>query len=378
MAQKQANEKLHAACDECRTRKLKCSGDIPKCVRCKREKIECVYSPQKQMGRPRKRRRDGEADEPVELAAEEQIKSMTILNDFSDIPIFSDIGLISPPHLHDANSSNSTTADITPTHHDLGLPDTFGVSPISNLNFSLEPPIDPSLWDLQPVTQPNEVDGTTSDQSNMGPCTCLSIMYLTLTDLQSVQSFSFPQVVIPLRKAMSNLSDLIHCPQCPKEMFSAIQNVQSIVALFKAIVERFNKVLREVDAEAERLQQNGQKKPYRIGDNNPALFHLHTGTLDCPMGFNIELEARDWKRIVKTALRTEINGGGSNPRPLIDLLKEIEVRQERWHNDKEFLTEERGHMFAGGTQECKTPGLKTCEALGAEHIRRAINNLNFE
>lgn len=203
-------------------------------------------------------------------------------------------------------------------------------------------------------------------------------MYLTLTDLQSVPSFAFPQVVIPLRKAMSNLSDLIHCPQCPKEMFTAIQNIHSAVAIFKALVERFNKVLIELDAEAERLQQTGQKKPYRVGDNNPALHHLHTGTLDCPMGFNIDLEAKDWKRIVKTALKTEIHGGGSNPRPLMDLLKEIEARQERWHNDKEFWSEERIHMFGGTRLECKDRSTKPCEALGADHIRRAINRLNFD
>ncbi|KAJ4367381.1 hypothetical protein N0V83_006963 [Neocucurbitaria cava] len=325
------------------------------------------------MGRPRKRRRDGEADEPAELPAEEQPEPTTILDGFPEISNFTDLGLISAPHLHDINHSNGTTINPTLSQHDLGLGDAFEISPLSNLDFSMDPPIDPSLWDLQPVPQPNAVDGT-----NMGPCTCLSVMYLTLTDLQSVPSFAFPQVIIPLRKAMSNLSDLIHCPQCPKEMFTAIQNIQSAVALFKALVERFNKVLIELDAEAERLQQTGQKKAYRVGDNNPALHHLHTGTLDCPMGFNIDLEAKDWTRIVKTALKTEIHGGGSNPRPLMDLLKEIEARQERWHNDKEFWSEERIHMFGGTRLECKDKDTKPCEALGADHIRRAINRLNFD
>ncbi|KAK7561882.1 hypothetical protein IWX49DRAFT_37981 [Phyllosticta citricarpa] len=54
----QPDVKRHAACDECRNRKLKCSGDKPRCGRCVRENITCIYSPQKQMGRPRKRRRD--------------------------------------------------------------------------------------------------------------------------------------------------------------------------------------------------------------------------------------------------------------------------------------------------------------------------------
>lgn len=330
------------------------------------------------MGRPRKRRREGEADEPAEQTTEIQINHPLTLDDLPALSDFSDFGLTSPPQLHDSNSSNVSTVNgtVTPLHHDLGLLNGFATSPTSNLGFSLDGSIDPSLWDLQPVSQPTQVEEPMSMHSNMGPCTCLSIVYLTLTELQSVTSFSFPQIVIPLRKAMSALSELIHCPQCPKEAFSAIQNIQSIGALFKAIVERFNKVLLETDSEAARLEQTGQKKPYRIGDNNPALLHLHTGTPDCPMGFNIELEARDWKRIVKTALRTEIHGGGSNPRPLTVLMNETEERQKRWHSDKEFWSGEKMHVFGGGKHECDQT--KNCEALGAEHIRRAIDCMNWD
>jgi hypothetical protein len=235
----------------------------------------------------------------------------------------------------------------------------------------LGPPIDPSLWDLQA----NNFDDALSEQPHTGPCSCLTTTYLTLSELQSVPSFSFPQVIVPLRKAMSAISDLIHCDLCPKEPFTAIQNVQSIVSLFKAVVERFNKVLIGVDNEASELESTGRKKPYRIGDNNPALFHLHTGTLDCPMGFNIELEAKDWRRIVKTALKTEVYGGGSNPRPLLDLVKESEGRQDRWHENKLLWTDEMKRLH-GREHECgKTQG---CEALGARHTRRTIDNLRWD
>jgi hypothetical protein len=174
---------------------------------------------------------------------------------------------------------------------------------------------------------------------------------------------------------MAALSDLIHCDQCPKESYSAIQNVQSVVSVIKAIVERFNKVLIEVDREAIRLEETHQKKPYRIGDNSQALRHLHTGTLDCPMGFNIEIEGKDWKKLVKTALKTEVYGGGSNPRPLLDLLKEIETRQESWHNNRHSWSDEMKQLHAG-RHECDSS--TACEALGAQHIRRAIGNLRWE
>ncbi|RMZ07637.1 hypothetical protein D0862_04214 [Hortaea werneckii] len=62
----QPHPKLRAACDECRLKKLKCTGEQPACSRCVREGIQCIYSPQKQMGRPKKRQRVGAAEEEGE------------------------------------------------------------------------------------------------------------------------------------------------------------------------------------------------------------------------------------------------------------------------------------------------------------------------
>ncbi|KAK3185315.1 hypothetical protein K4F52_006015 [Lecanicillium sp. MT-2017a] len=56
-----ANVPKHRACDECRARKLACSKEPDGCSRCKKEGIPCYYSPQKPMGRPRKRRHTDEA-----------------------------------------------------------------------------------------------------------------------------------------------------------------------------------------------------------------------------------------------------------------------------------------------------------------------------
>lgn len=175
---------------------------------------------------------------------------------------------------------------------------------------------------------------------------------------------------------MAAVTSLTHCPVCPLDPFSAIQNVSSLVSLFKAITERFSKVLQEVDLEAIRLASSGEKKPFRMGDNNPALAHLHTGTLDCPMGFNIELEPDVWKKLVKAALRTEVFGGGSNPAPLQGLIREAEERQKRWHSD-ESLGGEARRLW--GKERCANEGDKNvCQSLGSEHIRRAIGMLDWE
>ncbi|CAN9456838.1 unnamed protein product [Alternaria alternata] len=197
-----------------------------------------------------------------------------------------------------------------------------------------------------------------------------------LQDVQSSDGSAGNEIITPQHHDLS-LQDQFQVPSgCnDAESYSAIQNVQSIVSVMKAVVERFNKVLIEVDREALRLEETGQKKPYRIGDNNPALQHLHTGTLDCPMGFNIEIEGKDWKKLVKTALKTEVYGGGSNPRPLLDLVKESEARQESWHTKNHSWSDEMKQLHAG-RPECDNSG--ACEALGAQHIRRAINNLRWD
>lgn len=92
------------------------------------------------------------------------------------------------------------------------------------------------------------------------------------------------------------------------------------------------------------------------------------------MGFNVDLEPGVWKSLVKSALRTEIEGGGSNATPLKALLEEVEERQRRWHTDKEFLGEERRRVW--GSQECERDSSK-CEGLGGEHMRRAMGMLDW-
>lgn len=202
-------------------------------------------------------------------------------------------------------------------------------------------------------------------------------MYLTLSDLQSMPSFSFPAVIPRLRSAMDTASAIIHCPKCPKENFTAIQNVQSLSALLTALGERFHRVLTEIDAEAARLEETGQKKPFRIGDNSAENAHLHTGTLNCPMGFDIQLEGKDWKKLAKQALRTEVLGGGCNKRPLVWLLEEMEKRQKRWHEDHDSNREERERMW-GSHDECHNKGEEATCLKMIKQIRTMIGRMKWD
>jgi hypothetical protein len=73
------------------------------------------------MGRPKKRRRGGEADEPTEQPGENQIDYTNIFDEFRDMPDFSGLGPIPPPLLHDGQSSIGSAGHgaMTPAQLDL-------------------------------------------------------------------------------------------------------------------------------------------------------------------------------------------------------------------------------------------------------------------
>lgn len=247
-------------------------------------------------------------------------------------------------------------------------------------SFSLDPAIDPSLWNAQPNAADSDSIVTPAPIPQQDtPCTCLSVMYLAITDLQTISSFAFPAVVVPLRRAMTTASTLLHCEKCPKEPFTAIQNVQSLSALLSALAERFHKVLVEVETEASRLENTHGKKLFRVSENNPANTHLHTGDNNCPMGFEIELEGKDWRRLAKKAVRTEVLGGGTNPLPLKLMLDLFEQRQRRWHVDHARIPEldARVRMF-GEQNVCASNGSDaTCLRMVAA-VRSMIEHMRWD
>jgi hypothetical protein len=97
-------------------------------------------------------------------------------------------------------------------------------------------------------------------------------MFLTISDLQSLTNLSFPAVVPRLRQAMNTAAEIINCERCPQETFSSIQNVQSVAAVLSALAERFHKVLGEIDREAQDMENEKRKKPFKVGDANPENF----------------------------------------------------------------------------------------------------------
>ncbi|OAQ72678.1 C6 finger domain-containing protein [Pochonia chlamydosporia 170] len=143
---KAADAPKHRACDECRARKLACSKDPSGCERCKREGITCVYSPQKPMGRPRKRRA---AEEPIQDDASSSID--TTRPSVSHTP---GEGTCSSSSLHHEEplTTNNTGLDFLPqlgdengvTYLDL-LPNNFGDNDTAHLYSLPQQPYQPFL-----------------------------------------------------------------------------------------------------------------------------------------------------------------------------------------------------------------------------------------
>ena len=88
------------------------------------------------MGRPRKRRRDGEADEQTEQIVESRNDYENVLNDFQGMPDF-DFGLVSPPSLRDTQSSNGSAGQgaITPAHLNLDHTNPFEIQLNQDLGY---------------------------------------------------------------------------------------------------------------------------------------------------------------------------------------------------------------------------------------------------
>lgn len=112
---------------------MKCSGDKPSCTRCQREDIVCIFSAQKQMGRPRKRRRGSEPGGDDTLLADMNEN----LNDFNNASVHGNYGLVTPPQFQDSDiymHGNIANSGASADHY-LADPSAFGISPGSNLKY---------------------------------------------------------------------------------------------------------------------------------------------------------------------------------------------------------------------------------------------------
>lgn len=187
-------------------------------------------------------------------------------------------------------------------------------------------------------------------QSALQTCACLSTLYLTLSNLTTMDpSFTFPTSLQPLREAMLTASQVISCSICPTRFITGLQNVSLLNALLMCIAERFAQILKSVSTEASALETHNatapaseqKSKSFRLADLSIPQ-HLHTGNgsggLGCAAAFSITLSPAEWRSMAKKVVRAEVHGPTdvsdtiASSRPyFLGLITQMEQRQDRWH-----------------------------------------------
>ncbi|KAI4178232.1 MAG: hypothetical protein LQ348_005655 [Seirophora lacunosa] len=355
---KEAPTKKHAACDECRTAKVKCSGDQAGCTRCRLHAIQCHFSDRKIMGRPRKRpRKDdfkGHGREENATGSDDtgRINSPVVprldnsgiqLEPFHPLPPStsepSTVDASSWGHAHIMTPSPNSTNDWQVVQDaNASAPQESGVRqtdlPVNGESYHPAEP-DPDSTGLSP-SQDVDLTGVT--------CTCLSELYSMLISFQSLPSPSFPSSRAPLIRAINLARAVVRCPFCPRDFPSALQNLMLLTTLLPLVVHSYAQLLAEIQKQA----AQGHRITYRVGDLAQAASHLHTGTADCPMGFNVELDSEEWAAMARKIVKQDIYGNAQSIDCLFSVVEELEQRQHIWHLLQSFSPHESCHNYQLG------------------------------
>lgn len=309
-------------------RKLKCSGEPNGCSRCIRENVTCHYSLQKPMGRPRKRRRDNADHDPVDAEDGIDAQPMPELDPAlgGDFPDFPQDAVFAAVDSSDSTLGFDFNLDELPA-------DLFDPSALDAKELSVDQMQAPLAHangsaSIDPAPYPTPLGSTDSAK-----CFCLSTMFLATSELHKDNpGVDFPFKLGPLKTALNKTDDLMHCEVCPHQMHTLRENTLLVITLLNSIAASFDKLLRDVDAEAVELASRGLKKHLRIGLGlTPQNVHLHTGGPDCPMGMDVELAPQEWRSLAFRSIKDEVFHRGNRKTTLEGLLNQLVARQEAWH-----------------------------------------------
>ncbi|KAJ5660166.1 hypothetical protein N7507_006617 [Penicillium longicatenatum] len=347
-----AEPKRHAACDECRTRKLKCSGDLTGCSRCLKQSIRCHYSIQKPMGRPPKRK--ARADEETPDFSTQSNNSIwpspgnTSSNSFliAPDPIAATDALHLCPQLFWQPHSLSPLSQSTPLDPLAGDGNqNHSLQPDRMKNPNLPVPTSSSPWpDFSTVSQSSAMPFASSTSlsdipsfpltpqslcSDSAPpqCTCLSYLYLCLSHISSIASFPVNNhTLCSLYIAARTARDVIRCEACPQNFSSGVQNVMFTGTLLTVVADAWLRVYNSDPVELGMQSAPPEYVSHVLQSEDPA--HL-------------------WSSWLRQIVRRAVIGGPYDPNvesrcsgqpPLLGLINEVENRQRRWH-------EPGGHPF---------------------------------
>ncbi|KAJ6089390.1 hypothetical protein N7467_004606 [Penicillium canescens] len=344
--QASSEQKRHAACDECRKRKLKCSGELSGCSRCLKQSLCCNYSSQKQMGRPPKKRArtDDEGLEPSppgeiwpspENSQQSSVGPTPNTGAFPDsdhlCPLFfwtpggnsqqsqpaADLLAGDEEHNHAWPPDGLKPANLPVFPSSSPWPDFSTVSEATAMPFPI-----PNLQsvDSLPLSPPTSI----SSDGTLAGCTCLSYLYLCLSHISSLASFPVnSHTLCSLYIAARTAQDVIRCQECPKVFTTGMQNTMFVGTLLTVVADSWLRV--------------SQAEPVELGKQSATPEYV------------AQVQQRPdptqaWKSWLHQVVRRAIIGGPLDPGAvvgcsdqldLLSLIKEVEHRQWLRHQPQQ-------------------------------------------
>jgi hypothetical protein len=337
------------------SRKLGCSKEQAGCSRCIYEDLECHYSEQKPMGRPRKRRCNNETKTKTKESA---MDLNACPSDLEPLPFLNDNFPIDPYLEHSSllfESGQSTTTQNSGEHEERDTmhknnlaPWTFDVGAFNMpMNFGAggrsfpQPDIPDDPIPIIPYNIANQ--DNTQLQATAPPCSCLATIYLALSSLQEFPS-DVEAALGAIRSALNTAQAVLRCGQCcrcggtpRKPSTEALQNTMLLNTLLPVIVNSYRRLLEMVDSEANIAKAAGYQMNCKIiqDSSNRDRSDLFGETESVE---NVFMAPDDWRAGMHRLLRADVYGHDMVNLGLKSILAEMEQRQRNGHLRMEKLS----------------------------------------
>ncbi|KAL4877200.1 hypothetical protein BJY04DRAFT_131926 [Aspergillus karnatakaensis] len=326
--------KRHAACDECRKRKLKCSGEISGCSRCIKQSLVCHYSVQKQMGRPPKKRMREDDDDLSFLNHTSKMPwAGTTTHNLpptpSDLKVaISDVSYdpqvlssiyptpYSFPYRLSTDDDHRHTWQLAPGETMSSIPATTSPWPdFSSVSAAAPKPFTMPSGLTPPLTSPDT--SASADQE----CSCLSYLYLCLSHLSSLKPFPISEhTVCSLYISARTARTVIRCPSCPTKFDTGLQNVMFTGTLLNVIADSWLRV-----SEANACELGNQVAP-------PAYAAAMNKSPDVKSAWEDYLRQLVRFSVIRGPMDSDAKTQCAIGAPsVLCLVEEMEARQRRWH-----------------------------------------------
>ncbi|KEY70040.1 hypothetical protein S7711_10253 [Stachybotrys chartarum IBT 7711] len=282
--------KRRAACDACRKRKIRCSGESPSCRRCDGFSIPCHFSAVGRIGRPRRQ---------LQARPGQDVSTPSSTGSLGQSAVGEDVDMSLPP-MPESLLSSMPAFDMD--YFDATLwpePLTAVVSSLPPLQPSIEPAVarPADTWPVAsaPTSTIDGERGKNTSPTRKRPCDCARLAH---------ENFSYPddsydgvEPLLRLRRATQVAEKLLNCTICfdTKRGFPGVTgNVYLLSALLSSIASSYTQFL------------DHHKRTDGEGGGQQTLCLGHSG--DKGSSIDIKVSSKEFLSVLRTGIRADTDG----------------------------------------------------------------------